>query len=284
VEVLGILGVGLADPAAPVVHADDLGFIRGDGCFEGCRVVAGGVAKLDAHIARMARSAAALGIEFEPEAWRALVAQACAAWPTGTEGAMRLLLTRGRGPGQPPTGVVTIKSVPPEYATQRRDGIAVISLARGTAADAFASAPWLLGGVKTLSYAVNMAALREAERLGAVDVIFVSADGWVLEAPTGSVVWYDGRTLWTTPTEGTGILRGTTQQLLFQSATAEGWQTGYATATVEDLHTTEGLWLLSSVRGPVEVVELDGKGRSRTIALTAEIQRLAGFLPAPHRA
>jgi 4-amino-4-deoxychorismate lyase len=277
VEVLGILGVGLVDPRAPAVHGDDLGFIRGDGCFEGCRVVGGAVAKLNAHLARMARSATALGIEFRPEAWRALVAQACAAWPVGAEGAMRLLLTRGRGPGQQPTGVVSVKPVPPEYAAQRRDGIAVITLARGTAVDAFAHAPWLLGGVKTLSYAVNMAALREAERLGAVDVIFVSADGWVLEAPTGSVVWSDGRTLWTTPTEGTGILRGTTQELLFQTAPAEGWRTGYATATVEDLHTADGLWLLSSIRGPVEVVELDGKGRSRTAELTRQIQHLAGF-------
>jgi 4-amino-4-deoxychorismate lyase len=277
VEVVGILGTGLVDPATPVVHADDLGFIRGDGCFEGCRVVAGEVAKLEAHLARMARSAAGLGIEFDPRPWHDLVAQSCAAWPAGVEGAMRLLLSRGRGPGHEPTGVLIIKPVAPEYAAQRRDGIAVVTLARGTALDAFAGAPWLLGGVKTLSYAVNMAALREAERLGAVDVIYVSTDGWVLEAPTGSVVWSDGRTMSTTPTEGTGILRGTTQELLFERAAAQGWRTGYDTATVEDLHAAEGLWLLSSIRGPVEVVELDGKGRSRTPQLTREIQRLAGF-------
>ena len=48
--------------------------------------------------------------------------------------------------------------------------------------------PWLLAGAKTLSYAVNMAALRHAERHGAGDVIFVSSDGYVLEGPRSTVV------------------------------------------------------------------------------------------------
>ena len=44
-------------------------------------------------------------------------------------------------------------------------------------------APWLLGGAKTLSYAVNMASQRWAQSIGAQDVLWVSADGFALEAP-----------------------------------------------------------------------------------------------------
>ena len=41
---------------------------------------------------------------------------------------------------------------------ERRDGLAVITLDRGTVSDAFTGAPWLLGGVKTLSgYAMTNA-------------------------------------------------------------------------------------------------------------------------------
>ncbi len=193
-----MLGVGLVDPAVPVVHSDDVGLTRGDGCFEGCRVVDGTIDKLGAHLARMRRSAAALGIDFDEDAWQALIARATAAWQASGEASMRWFLTRGR-PGAAPTGIVTIGPIPAAYAAQRRDGIRVITLARGLGQDAFDGAPWLLGGVKTISYAVNMAAQREATRRGADDVIFVSSDGRVLEAPTSSVVWTLGDAMHTTP-------------------------------------------------------------------------------------
>src|SRR5213078_3160985 len=131
--------------------------------------------------------------------WRRLVAEAVAAWTVPGEAVMRLLLTRGRTPEGPPTGLLTIKLAPELYASQRVNGICVITLARGTSVETFADAPWLLGGVKTLSYAISMAALREAARRGADDVIFVSTEGQVLEAPTATVIWAVGRTLHTPP-------------------------------------------------------------------------------------
>ncbi|WP_375482128.1 aminotransferase class IV [uncultured Jatrophihabitans sp.] len=282
--VLAVLGAGLVDPASPVARADDAGLTRGDGCFEGCRIVmdADGratVAKLDAHLARMTRSAAALDIGFDAEAWRDLVAVAVAEWTRtgGGEAAMKLLLSRGPASTGEPTGLAWIVPVTAETVALRQNGLKVITLTRGLGSDAFAQSPWLLGGVKTLSYAINMAAQREAERLGADDVIFVSADGIVLEAPTGTVVWSHGRTLHTTPTGDTGILPGTTQQLMFEHAGAAGWQVRETTATVDELHAADVVWVISSVRGPVDVVELDGKSRERRPDIDAEIRRLSGF-------
>jgi 4-amino-4-deoxychorismate lyase len=278
---LGLLGTGLVDPRSAVVHADDPGLTRGDGCFEGCRVRTDSsgrsqVDKLDAHLARMRRSASALQLPFDADEWRVLVDKALAACVTPGEWAMKLLLTRGPAGGTP-VGLLTVSALPAEYPRQRRDGIAVATLDRGTAADAFARAPWLLGGVKALSYAVNMAAQREAVRRGAEDVIFVSADGFVLEAPTSSVVWAVGRALFTTPLDGTGILGGTTQQLLFERAAAAGWRTEAARARVADLFAADSLWLVGSVRGPVDVVRIDGVVRARDTARTAEVRTLCGF-------
>ena len=235
------------------------------------------VDKLDAHLARLSRSAQALEIAFDEQAWRALIAQALAAWSGAGEAVMRLVLTRGRSPEGPPTGVVTIKPAPDVYAAQRQRGISVVTLTCGTAADAFVEAPWLLGGVKTISYAVNMAALREAARRGADDVIFVDVDGHVLEAPTATVVWSVGRQLHTPPIDRTGILASTTQRRLFERATAAGWQTATSPATVDDLHAADTVWLVSTGRGPVDIVELDGKVRPRDLDRIAEIRRHAGF-------
>lgn len=274
--IVAVLGVGLVDPAAPVVRVDDAGLTRGDGCFEGCRVRDGAVDKLSAHLARMRRSAAALEIPFDEPAWRSLVELAVSAWPHPGEAAMKLLLTRGPVGGSP-TGFAAIGPLPADYPRQRREGLRVITLSRGIAADAFTDAPWLLGGVKSLSYAINMAAQREALRRGADDAVFVSADGIVLEAPTGSVVWSVGRTLHTTPTGPTGILAGTTQRLLFERAASAGWRVAETLATVDDLHAADVVWLIGSVRGPVDLVELDGKQRVRVPDLDAEIRALAGF-------
>ena len=47
--------------------------------------------------------------------------------------------------------------------------------------------------------------------------------------------------------------------------------------SVEELHAAPVLWLLGSVRGPVDVVDLDGRARARNPHLDGQIRRLAGF-------
>jgi len=282
VGLLAILGIGLVDPETPVVRADDLGLTRGDGCFEGCRIVtsADGISsvdQLDAHLARMSRSAAALEIEFDEPAWRATVSQALAAWTQTGEAALKLVLTRGSPSTGVPTGILMISDLPPDYPRQRRDGIRVVTLTRGTTSLAFADAPWLAGGVKTLSYAVNMAAQREAARRSADDALFVSVDGRVLESTVSSVVWARGRTLHTTPLGASGILGGTVQEVLFARAPAAGWDIAVTDARVEDLHAADTLWLTGSVRGPVDVIDLDGRARKRDRSVIAEVRELCGF-------
>ncbi|HEY7046801.1 MAG TPA: aminotransferase class IV [Jatrophihabitantaceae bacterium] len=276
-QVIGVLGQGLVDPATPAVFADDLGFTRGDGCFEGCRVVDGAIDKIELHVARMHRSAAALGITFDEPAWLALIDEVVAAWPAGVEGSMRWFLTRGRAGAPEPTGIVSIAELPAPFGPQRRDGIRAVTLSRGTAYDAFGDADWLLGGVKTISYAVNMAAQREAVRRGADDVIFVSADGQVLEAPTSSVVWTVGNSMYTIPPGANGILESTTQLRLFERAAEQGWQTAHTAAVVDDLHAADTVFLAGTVRGPVDVIELDGREHARDVDLVRTIQKLAGF-------
>lgn len=274
---VGMLGVGLVDPTAPQVRADDLGLVRGDGCFETVRVRPdGGLDDLDPHLARLERSVAALELPAtDLAAWRALVDTMLAAW-TGGEGVLRLILTRGLTEGGPTTAFALLSEITERQLRERRDGVDVITLSRGLTADATVEAPWLLGGVKAISYAVNMAALRHARAAGADDVIFRSVDGQLLEAPTASVVWLAGGVLRTPPPQPLGLLDGVTVRHLFAHAADAGFGTEIQRGTVEDLYGADGVWLLSGVRVAAAVNSLDGKPLATDAEATARVQRAAG--------
>ena len=55
-------GRGLVDPDEPILHADDEAFLRGRAAFETTRVYGGRPFKLDEHLARLAGSAARIGL------------------------------------------------------------------------------------------------------------------------------------------------------------------------------------------------------------------------------
>jgi 4-amino-4-deoxychorismate lyase len=252
-------GAAVEVPAdQPVVTAFDAGLGRGDGVFESVAVVDGGLPWLDAHLERLARSAGLLDLA-DPgaAAWQALAAATLRDWDTSQEGVLRLFLTRGLGDGTTPSAVALLAPVPAETRRQREHGIAVVSLGLGVPAGFRREAPWLLGGAKTLSYAVNMAAVRHAQRQGADDVVFTSLEGRILEGPTSTVVWAADEELRTPPLD-TGILPGTTQARLFARAADAGWPTAVVPGTVDDLHAADAVWLLSGIRGAAQVKLLDG--------------------------
>jgi 4-amino-4-deoxychorismate lyase len=253
------------DPDVPLLHADDLAAVRGDGIFETLLVRDGRPCLLDAHLNRLAHSAHLIDLPApDVTQWRAMVGVAVESWLAagGDEGVLRLVYSRGREHGSAPTGYATIGQVPARVADVRRNGLAALTLQRGLAADGIDAMPWLLAGAKTLSYAINMAALRHAERHGAGDVIFVSTDGHILEGPRSTVVVAtssaDGRTCLLTPPPWYPILRGTTQQALFEVARNKGFDCDYQALKPADLFAAQGVWLVSSITLGARVHTLDG--------------------------
>jgi 4-amino-4-deoxychorismate lyase len=149
----------------------------------------------------------------------------------------------------------------------------VITLDRGIEHGAAERAPWLLLGAKALSYAVNMAALREATRRGADEVIFTETGDSILEGPTSTVVVADGRTLRTPPTT-LGILPGTTQYALFRAAEKAGWSVKVEPIRIAELHHADLVVLASSVRKITRIHTLDGAPLTETPGLHAELTAL----------
>ncbi|MGH3597430.1 MAG: aminodeoxychorismate lyase, partial [Mycobacterium sp.] len=182
---------GIHPPGTPLLFADDLAAVRGDGVFETLLVRAGGACLVEAHLRRLSYSAKLMDLP-EPDlpGWRRAIDVATRQWAVGTadEGAMRLVYSRGRERASAPTAYVTVSPVADRVAAARSDGVAAVTLPRELPSAGVDAMPWLLAGAKTLSYAINMAALRHAARQGAGDVIFISSDGYVLEGPRSTVV------------------------------------------------------------------------------------------------
>jgi 4-amino-4-deoxychorismate lyase len=276
VTVLGVLGRGLVDPATPVLRADDLGLLRGDGIFEAVHVRGGKPWMLDEHLARLARSAARMELPLPaPGAIHDLVDLVCAQ-VSQVEHSLRLICTRGPEDGGDPTFLVLASPVGPASIQARDTGVKVRTATLGYAVGARTEAPWLLGGVKSLSYAINMASQRWAWAQGADDVVWVSADGYVLEAPTATVVWRSGSRLLTVPSAETGILAGTTARHLLDRSGELGLTAAEELITPAGLVEADGVWLISSIRGVAELRTLDGTELPAS-PLTADIRRILGF-------
>ncbi|SIS10446.1 aminodeoxychorismate lyase [Microbacterium sp. RURRCA19A] len=256
-------------PDAPALRVGDLSAQRGDGVFESLGVVDGHPQEVEPHLARLRHSAALCELP-EPhlDQWRAAIARVAADAPAG-ESVIKLILSRGVEHGPGPTAWVTLADAP-DSARARTEGVRIATLDRGYALDAPARAPWLLLGAKTLSYAVNMAAIREAKRRGADDAVFVTSDGFVLEAPTASVVLRFGDRF-ITPEPHAGILHGTTQRSLFAHLAQRGFETAYETVPVADLQRADAAWVLSSVRLAAPISAVDGEGKVVDRAITAEL-------------
>ena len=268
---VALLDGRLVPSTAPLLRPDDAGVVRGDGIFETTLAVAGAPRDFDEHLARLARSARMTDLELPDESgWRVAAAAVLGAW-TGGDMVLRLIATRGPEHGSP-TCFVTGSEVSSAAVHQRTAGVRALLLSRGITGSEVAAAPWLLAGAKTLSYAVNMAALRYAAANGADDVIFVGSDGAILEAPTATVVVARDHALFTPPLEG--VLDGITVVRLIRAAQQAGWATAYRRLTPEDLATADGVWLASSVRLLAPVISIDGVARSDG-TLTRELLTLA---------
>jgi 4-amino-4-deoxychorismate lyase len=259
-----------AKPLEEHVQVLDLGITRGDGVFETITVVDGRPQALEAHLARFGRSAAKLDLPTpDTDAWRRAIEAVCARLDPVREAFVKTVFTRGVEGTDRPTGWV-YAAPSGDSTAARTEGIAVVTLDRGYRHDVERTSPWLLQGAKTLSYAVNMAALREAARRGADDAVFLSSDGYVLEGTRANVILSIGGRL-VTPRTDIGILDGTTQADVFRFAEQEGIETAYELVTVDDFHAADAGWLVSSVRQAAPIRSVNGTPWTVDAELTSRI-------------
>ncbi len=268
---LAVTGRGLVDPAEPVVRADDEALLRGRAAFETLRVYAGRPFRLEAHLDRLTASAASIGLPaVERRRLQVLVGLVL---PKAARGDASLRLVWTAGPvGGPPSALALLNSIPEWIEPTRERGATAVSLLGVRAA-----APWLLPGVKSTSYAVNMAAEAEARRRGVDEAVFVDGDGVVLEGTVTNVWWRVGKTL-RTPSLDLGILAGVTRATLMELAPECGYGVEEGAYPLADLLGADEAFTSSSVREVMPLVEVDGTPLGRgpaADALQAALRSLA---------
>ena len=252
---LAVGGRGLVDPDEPILHVDDEAFLRSRAAFETTRVYGGRPFKLDEHLARLAGSAARVEIgEIDTQELGRLAALALEA-AAAPDVMLRLFVTPGRDGAVSPTQVAMVSTLPEGLDELRTRGIRLVSIQLGLDPELRASSPWLLGGVKSTSYAVNMAAEAEAKRRGADDAVFLGSGDVVLEGPVTNVWWRYDEVLYT-PALELGILAGVTRATLVEEA-AGGYEVREGAFPLEHLAGADEAFTSSSIREVMPVVELD---------------------------
>jgi 4-amino-4-deoxychorismate lyase len=253
---LAVAGRGLVPPDDPVVRADDEALLRGRAAFETLRVYGGRPFRLEAHLDRLAASARAIGLppveKRQLEELAALVLPRAAA----ADAVLRFVWTAGPAEGSP-VGLALLSEIPGWIEETRASGARAVSLLGVRAA-----VPWLLPGVKSTSYAINMAAEAEAKKRGADEAIFVDAAQVVLEGTVTNVWWRRERTLYT-PALGLGILAGVTRAALIDLAHAAGYAVEEGAYPLGELYAADEAFTSSSVREVMPLVEIDGRPLDR---------------------
>lgn len=201
------------------VPLTDEGFLRGDAVFEAVLVRAGRTHALQAHLDRLARSAAAMDLPL-PDV-RGVVTDLLVAWGE-RDGALRVVVTRSG----------TLRGLLTEPTWPESLALAVVE------------APWRtpLSGVKTLSYAVNQWAVRRARERDADDALIVD-EGTLLELPTGALCLVHGERLSTPDPQRLPILDSVTVRALREVVAVEP-----AVPDLDDLRAADEVFVVSATR------------------------------------
>lgn len=228
---------------ATVPLLDD-GVLRGDAIFDAMLVRGGRTHARDRHLARLRASGKALGIRV-PVVTRA-VDDLLLAWGEH-DGALKVIVTR--------TGLVRALLRPVQWP----DSLAL----------SVVEAPWTtpLTGAKTLSYAVNQWATRQARDAEADDALVVDPQGRVCELPTAAVVVVHGDRLRTPDPDAVPALRSVSVEVLREVVDVEP-----AVLTTQDVHDADEVWVVSATRPLLPVHGLDDTAYPAPGPVAAELR------------
>jgi branched-subunit amino acid aminotransferase/4-amino-4-deoxychorismate lyase len=235
-----------------MIPEDDRGLLLGDGLFETILAEDGRLHLLDAHIDRMIRGCAVIGLA-PPDAAEARRAAEQAAAGISGRAAVRLTLTAGSGrgldrpEGSHPRLLASASSAPEPSGPSR---LCTVGVRRNDNSPA--------SRIKSLSYLDNVLARREARARGADEALMLNSRGEIAGAAAANLFWIEQGRLFT-PALACGVLDGIIRGQVLAAAGTLGVEAAEVQAPADRLESAEGAFLTSSLVGLLPVAEVDGR-------------------------
>jgi D-alanine transaminase len=253
------------------VSIEDRGFQFGDGVYEVIRTYKGRPFSLDAHLARLDRSAAALELTqpYSRAEWKRHVLEGIkrAAYP---EAKIYMQITRGVAPRDhaysddaTPTVVMTVREFHPLDRSVQAAGVDAMTTE---------DIRWGRCDIKSVNLLANVLARQQVKQARVFEAILVN-EGLVTEGAVSNVMVVQGGTVVTAP-EGPRILSGVTRAIVLDLALGEGLPIQERFVSQTDLHEADEVFLTGTTVEVLAVIRIDGKiiGDGRPGPIT---QRLA---------
>lgn len=240
--------------ADAVVSVEDRGFQFGDGVYEVIRTYGGRPFHLNAHLARLERSAKAIDLPcpLSSAQWAERVAEGIRL-AGYRECKVYLQLTRGPAPRDHifptavhPTVVMTVRELHP-LSDGLRSGVSAITLP---------DFRWGRCDIKSIGLLANVLARQRAKDAGAFEAIFIR-DGEVTEGAVSNVMIVRGGILATSP-EGEHILSGVTRGLVLELARKEGLAVQERPVSEAELRGADEVFLTGTTVEVLPVNRIDG--------------------------
>jgi D-alanine transaminase len=242
--------LALADAKISVM---DRGFLFGDGVYEVIPAYAGRLFRLEDHLERLDNSLKSIRLRnpHSHEQWRTLLTVLL---KKGLDQSIYLQITRGAAPKRDhafpqnvtPTVFAMVSGITPH--SDPDNGLKAISLE---------DSRWKLCDTKAITLLANVLLRQEAVDNGCAEAILFK-DGYLTEGAASNVfAVIDGVLM--TPPKSPAILPGITRDIILEIARKNSIPCGEHALSKDDMKKSSEIWITSSTREIIPVVELDGE-------------------------
>jgi branched-chain amino acid aminotransferase len=251
----------LYDKADAKISVYDHGLLYGDGVFEGIRIYAGKVFRLQEHIERLYDSARAIYLEI-PISTRQMIeaVESTVRANAKQEGYIRLIVTRGAGTlgldprkTSDPQIIIIVDDIVMYPQELYDNGMEIV-----TASTVRNHAGALDPRIKSLNYLNNIMAKVEGIRAGCHEALMLNLKGEVAEC-TGDNIFVVKHGVLKTPPLDAGVLAGVTRGAVLELARAAGILVQEPPLTRHDVYTADECFLSGTAAEVIPIVKVDGR-------------------------